>query len=134
LYFASATRACSTSCAARAESACDAGENLTLSTGQQDRLRPARFLLRRLRRCQRLATRADDGFGVAVPREVRASLQRDEYRAWNRGSDLTPEPVRHRAVVAPMHHQRRRTDEGQLVADVEAIDKTQQRGSSLGAR
>src|SRR6476661_984862 len=117
-----------------AESACDAGENFTLTTGQQDRLRSARFVRRRLRRCQHFATRAYDGFGVAVPREVRASLQRDEYRAWNRGSDLTPEPVRHRTVVAPMHHQRRRADEGKLVADVEAIDETQQRGSGLGGR
>ena len=75
-----------------AETARDAGENLTLTTGQQGRLRLARMVRRRLHRCQRFAARADDRIGVTVPGEVRAPLQRDECRAWNRGRDLTPEP------------------------------------------
>ncbi len=67
---------------------------------------PARSLvLRRLRRCQRFAARADHGIDITVPREVRAPLQRDERRARNRGRDLTPEPKRHGAVVATMHDQ-----------------------------
>ena len=69
-----------------------------------------------------------------MPGEVRAPLQRDECRAWNRGRDLTPEPVRHGAVVATMHDQRRLADEGKLRAYVEAIDETQQGGSGLGGR
>ncbi len=79
---------------------------------------------RRLHRCQRFAARADHGIGVTVPGEVRAALQRDECRAWNRGGDLTPEPVRHGAVVATMHDQRRPADEGKVRAYVEAIDQT----------
>ena len=117
-----------------AETARDAGEDLTLTTGQQDRLRLARMVRRRLHRCQRFAARADDGIGVTVPGEVRAPLQRDERRAWNRGRDLTPEPVRHGAIVATMHDQRRPADEGKVRAYVEAIDETQQGGSGLGGR
>jgi hypothetical protein len=88
-----------------AAAARDAGEDLALTTGQRDRLRPARMVRRRLHRCQRFAARADHGIGVTVPRAVRAALQRDERRAWNRGRDLTPQPVRHGAVVATMHDQ-----------------------------
>ena len=106
-----------------AETACDAGENLTLTTGQRDWLPLAGMVRRRLPRCQRFAARADDGIGVTVPGEVRAPLQRDERRAWNRGRDLAPEPVRHCAIVATMHDQRRRADEGKVLAYVEAIDE-----------
>ena len=117
-----------------AETARDAGEDLLLTTGQQDRLRLARMVRRRLHRCQRFATRSDDGIDITVPGEVRAALQRDELRAWNRGRDLTPEPVRHGAVVATMHDQRRPADEGKLHAYVESIDETQQGGSGVGGR
>ena len=117
-----------------AETARDAREDLTLTTGQQDRLRLARLVWRRLHRCQHFAARADDGIGVTVPGEVRAPLQRDERRPWNRGRDLTPEPVRHGAVVATMHDQRRPADEGKVRAYIEAIDETQQGGSGLGGR
>jgi len=50
-----------------AETARDAGEDLTLTTGQQVRLRFARMVRRRLRRCQRFAARADDGIDITVP-------------------------------------------------------------------
>ena len=89
---------------------------------------------RRLHRSQRFAARANHGIDITVPREVRAPLQRDECRARNRGRDLAPEPERHGAVVATMHDQRRRADEGKVRAYVEAIDETQQRGSGLGGR
>jgi len=117
-----------------AETARDTGEDLTLTTGQQDRLRLARIVRRRLQRCQHLAARADDGIDITVPGEVRPPLQRDERRPWNRGRDLTPEPVRHGAVVATMHDQRRPADEGKVRAHVEAIHETQQGGSGLGGR
>ncbi len=117
-----------------AETARDAGEDLTLTTGQQNPLRLARIVRRRLPRCQRFAARADDGIDITVPREVRAPLQRDKRRARNRGRDLTPKPERHRAVVATMHDERRLADEGKLRANVEAVHETQQGGGSLGAR
>src|SRR6476646_8427623 len=111
-----------------AETARDAGEDLTLTTGQQNPLRLARIVRRRLPRCQRFAARADDGIDITVPGEVRAPLQRDKRRARNRGRDLTPKPERHRAVVATMHNQRRPADEGKLRANVEAVDQPKQGG------
>src|SRR6202011_2936183 len=112
-----------------AETARDAGEDLTLTAREPDRLRLARIVRRRLHRCQHFAARADDGIDVTVPGEVRAPLQRDERRAWNRGRDLPPEPVRHGAVVATMHDQPRPAKEGKVRAYVEAIDENQQGGS-----
>jgi len=102
----------------------DAGEDLALSIRQRDGPRPARLARRRLRRGERLAARPDDGIDITVPGEVCAAVQGGERRVWNRCRDLTPEPVRHRAIVAAMHDQRRGADEGKVRAYVEAIDET----------
>ena len=59
-----------------------------------------------------------------MPREVCAALQRNECRAGNRGRDLTPQPIWHRAVVATMHDERRPADEGKMRAYIEAVDET----------
>ena len=106
-----------------AQTAGDVGEDLPLTTGKQGRLRLALTARRRLHRSQRFTARTDDRVGVAVPGEVRAALQRDERRAWNPGRHLAPEPVRHCAVVAPVHNQRRRADEAQVGAYLEPIDE-----------
>ena len=95
-----------------AETARDAGEDLALTIGQRDGPRPARLARRRLQRRERFAARADDRIDITVPGEVRAAVQRDERRAWNRCGDFTPEPVWHRTIAASMHDQRRGADEG----------------------
>jgi hypothetical protein len=106
------------------QTARDAAQDLPLTTGQQDRLRLVHGGRRCLRR-QRLATSADNGVDVVVPREVRAALQRDERRARDRCRDRTPQPVGHRAVVAAMHDQRRPADKRKVVTDVEPIHQIQ---------
>ena len=81
-----------------AETARDAGEDLTLTAGHQDRLRLARMVRRPLHRCQRFAACADDGIGVTVPGEVRAwasprtveTSPRGRDRRWGQNSDATP--------------------------------------------
>jgi hypothetical protein len=87
-----------------------------------------------LHRSQRFAACANNGIGVTVPWKVRASFQRDECCAGNRGRDLAPEPVRHGTVVTPMHHQRWRADERKVVANIEAIDESQYCGRGFGRR
>ena len=108
-----------------AQSPRDAGENLAFTLGQQHLFRLVRTVRRRLRGCQCFAARANHGIDITVPREVRAPLQRDERRARNRSRDLTPEPKRHGAVVATVHHQCRRANKGKVRAYVEAIDEDQ---------
>ena len=102
----------------------DARNDLPLTTGKQDRLGFAHVVRRHMPRCQRFAARADDGVDISMPREVCAALQRNERRAWNRGRDLTPQPVWHRTVVARMHNQRRPADQGKSRAYIEAVDET----------
>jgi hypothetical protein len=107
-----------------AETPCHAGENLTLTFGQQDLLRVACIVRRRLARCERFAARADDGLDITMPREVGTPLQRNECRTRYRGRDLPPESVRYRAVLATMDDQRGLPDEGKVRTYVKAIDET----------
>lgn len=117
------------------ETACQASEDFTL-TNRKDLLDLllARAGRRLMRRRQRFAACANNGAGVTVPWEVRASFERDECCPRNRGGDLAPEPVRHGTVVAAMHHKRWRADEREVVSNVEAIDESQHCGGGFGRR
>src|SRR6478752_971866 len=69
-----------------------------------------------------------------MPWEVSAALQRDERRVRDCGRDLTPQPVRHGAVVSTMHDHYRNADVGEVYPYVKSVDETQQRSSGLGVR
>ena len=105
----------------------DEPQHLAFASRQQRgrRLCFGRALGRALRRQYR-AHRPDHAVGIAGPREVGAPLQRDERRARDPRGDLATEPVRDRAVLAPVDDQRGGLHQRQLVANVIAIDLLEQ--------
>src|SRR5829696_4979505 len=86
---------------------------------------------RRLR-CERVAARAGHGINVTVPWKMGGSVQWNERGSGNSGRHLTPEPERHGAVVATVHHRCRCPDTGKTLAYVQAIDEAKQRRRGLG--
>src|SRR5262249_30141933 len=116
-----------------AQAARDQRQHLTLSSGERYHRTTSSRASWRLGR-ERRAQCAHHRVGIAHPREMGVTGERDQLRRRDPGGELAAQPIRDRAVVTAVHDDRGRTYFAELRPDVVAIDELQQDRRGLWAR